>query len=90
MSAEDERRSDEELAGSFADDIKTDFEADEVAGVEGDTTGAEAGAKGTADAIRSLMSSARDEVNLDSAAIRAVAGDFAAWDELHSRRGGGA
>lgn len=85
MAGDGERLSNEDLARSYTDSITTDFEAEEVGGVDGDNTSAAAGAKSTADAIRSLMSGAANEVNLDAAAISSVAGDFAAWDELMSR-----
>lgn len=85
MAGDGERLSNEDLARSYTDSITTDFEAEEVGGVDGDNTSAAAGAKSTADAIRSLMASAATEVNLDAAAISSVAGDFAAWDELMSR-----
>ena len=58
---------------------------DHMESLDGDNTSAAAGAKSTADAIRSLMAGAATEVNLDAAAISGVAGDFAAWDELMSR-----
>ncbi|MCH3957496.1 MAG: hypothetical protein LKE45_09180 [Olsenella sp.] len=84
MSDDGERLSNEELAYSYAEHIRPDFDAEEIEGVGGDTTRAEAGAKGTADDIRTMMGDAKSALQVDAEALKTIADDFEKWDERYA------